>query len=833
MFFCYIQHNSYFFVFFFVYTFEFTQKNMKKLLFFLFLSTFSFAQNVDRKYIDLSQTEDGISIAVSDGNYFIKFINEKIIETTFVPKGEKNNAISNAVILSTKIKNLTFYSESNSIDCYPSLGIFKIRIQKSPFKISYINNGVEILSEKDGYVKQKHIPLESVRENIKVDSIEMLRFNISTDEILYGGGARALGMNRRGNKLALYNRAHYGYETHAELMNFCIPLVLSSKLYAVHFDNSAIGYLDLDSKKNNTLSYETISGRKTYQVIVGDSWADLLKNYTDLTGKQPLPPRWAFGNFASRFGYHSQQEVENTIQKFEDEKIPVDAIILDLYWFGKTIQGTMGNLDWDKDNFPNPEKMMTNLNAKGVKTILITEPFILTTSSKWQEAVDKNVLATTKNGIPATWNFYFGNTGIIDIFKSEGKVWFWDVYKRLINQGAQGIWGDLGEPEVFPSEVITAGGSADEIHNIYGNNWAKLIAEGYQKDFPNIRPFILMRSGYSGSQRYGMIPWSGDVNRSWGGLQSQMEIALQMGMQGMSYMHSDLGGFAGANLDDELYVRWLQYGVFNPIFRPHAQEEVASEPIYRSDWAKKLAKQAIELRYQLLPYNYNLAFENSQTGKPLMRPLFFEEPNNKELLLKSDGYLWGNDFLIYPVTEKGQKTKEIYFPKSANWYDFYTGKKYEGGSTQIVDLKENSIPTFVRAGAIVPMTKLVQTTENYNKCYGIFHYYFDEKVADSDRILYLDDGKIPNAYENGNYEFIEVNAENTPKSINIEFEEEPGKNNQDCMKFYTLIIHNVLKSPKKVLITNHKQQYEYDKENKTIKIEFTHFEKTEIAIKLK
>ena len=201
-----------------------------------------------------------------------------------------------------------------------------------------------------------------------------MSFNLNNSEALYGGGARALGMNRRGNRLQLYNRAHYGYETKAELMNFCIPLVMSSKLYAVHFDNAAIGYLDLDSKKDNTLTYETISGRKTYQVIVGDSWTDLVSNYTDLTGKQPLLPRWALGNFSSRFGYHNQDEVENTIKKFEQNQIPVDAIILDLYWFGKTIKGTMGNLEWDKDNFPNPDKMISDLNAKGLKTILITEP---------------------------------------------------------------------------------------------------------------------------------------------------------------------------------------------------------------------------------------------------------------------------------------------------------------------------------------------------------------------------------------------------------------------------------------------------------------------------
>ena len=144
--------------------------------------------------------------------------------------------------------------------------------------------------------------------------------------------------------------------------------------------------------------------------------------------------------------------------------------------------------------------------------------------------VDKKVLATDSNGKPFTYDFYFGNTGIIDIFNPEGKNWFWDIYRDLADKGVSGVWGDLGEPEVFPAAARTFGGTADEVHNIYGHNWAKLVFEGYQNDFPTQRPFILMRSGYSGSQRYGMIPWSGDVNRTWGGLSGQVEISLQMGM---------------------------------------------------------------------------------------------------------------------------------------------------------------------------------------------------------------------------------------------------------------------------------------------------------------
>lgn len=763
---------------------------MQKLLIFLLITSISFAQNAERKYLSHKWENGYTKIKVSDGEYFIKIINDKILETSFVPLGE-NLIKKSDLTIDVKTPNFDIVTGENIDNITITAKNLSAKIIFSPFQIEYSYNRKLLFSEKTGYPKIN-------------DSTEILDFNISADEKLYGGGARVLGMNRRGNRLRLYNRAQYGYETRAELMNFCIPLVLSSKIYAVHFDNAAIGYLDLDSKKDNTLQYETISGRKTYQVIAGDSWEDLITSYTTLTGKQPLPPRWAFGNFSSRFGYHSQEEVEKTIQKFQDEKIPVDAIILDLYWFGKDIKGTMGNLDWDKDNFPNPEKMISNLNAKGVKTILITEPFVLTTSSKWNEAVAEKILATDKKGDPFTYDFYFGNTGIIDIFKPEGKNWFWNIYKKLINQGVAGLWGDLGEPEVFPSKALTARGTADEVHNIYGHNWAKLVADGYKNDFPNVRPFILMRSGYSGSQRYGMIPWSGDVNRTWGGFSGQTEIALQMGMQGMAYMHSDLGGFAGANLDDELYVRWLQYGVFNPIFRPHAQEEVASEPIFRSEKAKKLVKQAIELRYKLLPYNYNIAFENSQTGKPLMRPLFFEEPQNEMLLSKSDEYLWGNDFLIAPITEKGQTKKQVYFPKSSNWFDFYSDKKYEAGSTNTIDLFENNIPTFIRGGSFIPMAKPMQNTQNYNLNDFDVHFYLDKTVKISNLNLYNDDGNTPNNFENQRYEKYDFRSKFDNNSLQLKVQYDKANSELNNSKKINLVLHGFTKAPKSISVNDKK-----------------------------
>lgn len=756
-----------------------------------------------RKYEAVKYREgDYLTVKVNDGMYLIQFYNKDIVETTFLPKGEDFNEDSHAIVLKPEKVDVSFYRDKSEFIYFNAKDGIKVTIQKQPFNISYSYKGKEITSVKNGYQK--------------TDGFETISFNLKPEEVLYGGGARALGMNRRGNRLELYNKAHYGYEDRSELMNYTMPIVVSSNKYLIHFDNAPIGFLDLDSKADNTITYETISGRKTYQIVVGDSWLDLTKNYTKLTGTQPMPPRWALGNFSSRFGYHSQEEVETTVQKFKDENIPLDAIIIDIFWFGKTIQGTMGNLAFDRDSFPNPKQMLKGLKDNNVKTVLVTEPFVLTTSNRWDEAVKADVLAKDSIGNPFTFDFYFGNTGLIDIYNPKGKKWFQNIYKDLANIGVSGVWGDLGEPEVHPKGLLHATGTADEVHNIYGHHWAELVQDMYTKNFPNTRPFILMRAGSSGSQRFGMIPWSGDVNRTWGGLQSQPEIALQMGLQGLAYMHSDLGGFAGNNLDDELYARWLQYGVFQPIYRPHAQEEVPAEPVFRSDKAKALAKQAIELRYQLLPYNYNLVFENNQTGAPLMRPLFFEEEDNTKLQTTASTYLWGNDFLVTPIVHSEQKEAEVYFPKNSNWFDFYTNEKVKGGQALSVKTEENYIPTYIRGGAFIPTAKAMQSTAEYNGNTFDLHYYYDASVIESERTLYNDDGETKNAFENENYEILEFEAETTTKNLELEFEAETGTNYKTTTKNIDVVIHNFPKSPKRIKFNRKKIEFNYNEVSKTL-----------------
>ena len=782
------------------------------------MSTSLYGQNSKRIYQSHQLKGTQLHVITNDGTYEIKYYNDQIVETAFIPTGEEKG-ISHAVVMNPENISPKLKEETGKILFNSKL--MTVAISKSPFDITYKFKNNTLLSEKEGYTK--------------TDSTENIDFSIDKNEVLFGGGARVLGMNRRGHRLALYNRAHYGYGTHSELMNYTMPVVVSSKKYAVHFDNAPIGYLDLDSKKENTLRYETISGRKVYQVIAAENWEDFTYQFTNLTGRQPMLPRWAFGNFSSRFGYHSQKETITTIDHFLKDSIPVDAIVLDLYWFGKTVKDEMGNLAFDRDSFPNPEQMMADLNKKGVKTVLITEPFILTTSNRWEEAVREEVLGLDSLGNPYKFDFFFGNTGLVDVFKPKAIDWFWNIYKDLANMGVGGWWGDLGEPEVHPSDLLHVNGTADEVHNIYGHYWAKLIYDGYKKDFPLERPFILMRAGAVGSQRYGMIPWTGDVSRSWDGLKPQTEISLQMGLQGISYMHSDLGGFAGDNLDDELYTRWLQYGVFQPIYRPHAQEAVASEPVFREPITKALAKESIELRYKIMPYIYTMAFENNQTGLPLMRPLFFEEEDNEKLLHISDTYLWGDAFLVSTITDPGLKTKDVYMPKNSVWFDFESDKKYHGGKTYEISTTLEHIPVFVRGGSFIPMINGMRNTTEYSLKNMELHYYHDNSVTNSKGKLYNDDGTTSNAYEKEKFEMLSFTSTHGKNKLTLRVDSKTGQNYQSIDKNIKWIIHNVNRAPKKVSIDKKAVDFSWDETTKILQIEgaIKGGENQVIAIKLR
>ncbi|WP_100657179.1 TIM-barrel domain-containing protein [Alteromonas flava] len=662
-----------------------------------------------------------------------------------------------------------------------------VHIQRQPFKLSYWRKGQLLLSEESGLINQ--------------ETIKGFRFALSDDEQIMGAGQRVLGMDRRGHRLPLYNRAHYGYTTESTQMYYSLSAVMSSKKYALIFDNSANGFVDIGHTESDVLQFEAVAGRTAYIVAAAADYAGLISEVTQITGRQPLPPRWALGNFASRFGYRNAQETLDTINLFRSQDIPVDAVVLDLYWFGPDIKGHMGNLTWDRNAWPEPEKMIATLREQGVKTIVITEPFILRSSSQWDSAVEHDALARNLAGAPRRFDFYFGNTGLVDVFDPAAQDWFWTYYERLARQGVAGWWGDLGEPEVHPADSIHRlngePATGDELHNAYGHQWAKMVYERQLALEPTQRPFVMMRSGFVGSQRYGMIPWTGDVSREWGGLQSQVELALQMGLFGLAYTHSDLGGFAGGErFDAELYTRWMQFGVFTPVYRPHAQDHIAPEPVFHPEPVKSHVREFVKLRYRLMPYIYSLAYENSLTGLPFMRPVMLHHA--EAALENTRQYLFGESMLIQPITHAGVELVDVELPKG-HWYHFWHGTALAGGKTHSIATPLDQIPVFVKAGAFIPMVAPVDSLDNYSTETMDVHFYVDPAQQASEYMLYDDDGTDPSNVTRMNYQSIHMQATYSPQlklTLNVtgEYAGQPEK------RAIKVIVHGLQQSPQRVSI---------------------------------
>lgn len=689
-----------------------------------------------------------------DGNWEITAFPAGIIKVAFVPLNDKKHEqVSNAVIqqaVKTMSSDVWMTAEDNNSSLSFSFAAKKINV------LGYFDSA--------GY--------------------RGFRFPLSADEKITGTGERAVPVNRRGYKLNLYNNPWYGYGIGADNLNYSVPFILSSKGYAIFFDNPSRGYFDIGKNNASVLEYGASSGKLDFYIIEGKNADEILRKYHALTGSQPIPARWVLGNLMSRFGYRSQAQVMETVNKMQEQHFPVDAVILDLFWFGDSIKGTMGNLDWkNKKAWPDPEGMISNLKSRGINTILITEPFVLESTPNYIPS--KKFHATDSSGQPFLLaDFYFGKAGLLDIFKNETRDWFWAKYKQQMNKGVGGWWGDLGEPEKHPSSIyhnlkdlgFKRLFAADEVHNIYGHYWDKMLFEKYAKEYPGKRLFNLNRSGYAGSPRYGVFPWSGDVSRSWEGLQAQLPLMIGMSMSGIPYIHADAGGFAGGKGDKELYTRWLQFASFTPILRPHGTafgdidpsiKNIPSEGAFYEDPYRSIVRNYIQLRYKLLPYNYTLAYEQAAFGKPLVRPLFFYNNSDSNLYKTDNEYMWGDAFLIAPVLKKGLTEQAVYLP-AGNWYQLFTDEKTAGAQWVTAKLALDNIPVFVKEGSFVPMFTSngpVKNTADYTGKNISIKYY--PSTQQTSYTLFDDDGHTNHSLEKQDYELIRFDGKEKNKKLMI------------------------------------------------------------------
>jgi oligosaccharide 4-alpha-D-glucosyltransferase len=758
----------------------------------LFLLTIAQAQKVIVNTVGkdpFNGKADQIVYNAKEGEWTFQSYTVPVIKTTFRPTGyTRGEQVSDAVIarpqpLTTKITVAiaqTVELENNT----------SIIIQRDKL---YYRAGREVKVKSASFFTQ--------------GANNGFRFQLTDQEKFFGGGERALPMDRRGYRFNLYNMAAYGYGLGADNLNFSVPVLISSNGYALFFDNPSKGYFDIGLTDKNLLEAGFQSGELTFYVVFGKNMDEILSNYTAITGRQPLPPRWALGNFVSRFGYRSEEQVQQVVKKMRDNKFPMDGLIFDLFWFGDNIKGTLGNLDWGSTTqWPNPKLMVENFRVKdNLKTVLITEPFILQGSKTYTEAIP--FLSMDAAGKPYNFtDLYFGNGGLVDIFRKPAQDWFWKYYKKQIGNGVAGWWSDLGEPEKHPNEVmhnlkdygVNRPMNADEVHNIYGHYWSKMLFEKYRDDYPSTRLFHLNRAGFAGSQRYSVFPWTGDVARNWSGLKSQFPVLLGMSASGLPYVHSDAGGFAMADqADAELYTRWLQFAAFTPIFRPHGTaledydktvKNIPSEPALWDEPTRSIVRNYINLRYQLLPYNYTLSYEQAVLGKPLMRPLYYYSFADADAFKAEDQYYLGDNLLVAPVTNQGATARMLYLPEG-KWYNFYDNTLLNGKQwlNQPVDI--NHIPLFVKAGGFIPLWQAdsIKSVETYNSKDISLLYYPSETT--SSYTFYDDDGTSTRTLEKADYELITFTgvAQGGNISIDIKTNNEALYKRKQVRKFTLLV----------------------------------------------
>ena len=694
-------------------------------------------QSAKGRYLGQKVEGNTLFVQTDQGDYAFRPFADSILEVSFFPGGFERFDSSHAVILKPGEVDVLLTETPNALMFdMPGMQVF---IQKKNLAISYLSNGTTLLKEEKGF-------FASSRE-------VGFRFEAQLGERFYGSGGRAHGMDLRGRKLGLYNRADYGYELGAVDLNYMIPLLVSNKDYLILFDNPQKARIDVDSNRDGVVEFAAVGGPQRFYLVHSTSYAGLMHQYSELTGKQELPPRWVFGNLQSRMAYRTQAETDSIVNLMISEDFPVDAIIIDFYWFGDSIKGHLGRLDWFKPSWPDPEKMIAGFAAKGVKTITISEPYIIDTLDNWQVAKDLDILAKdTLGNVYVDKQFYFGNGSLIDIFKPEAAEWLWSKYKAQFEQGVAGLWGDLGEPESHPSDLKHVVGMADEVHNIYGHYWAKSVYERFRRDYPEERLFFLARSGFAGSQRYSMFPWTGDVSRSWGGLQAQLPAKLNMSLSGVPYMHSDAGGFALGEKDDELYTRWLQYAVFTPVLRPHGSG-IPSEPVYFNDTTKRIVRDFMKLRYRLLTYIYTAAWKTSTSGIHLTKPVMFYYPDDERFENYYDSYFFGDKLLVAPVTSPGINRMNVELPEGL-WYHFWSGEPIRGGKAVGVNVALESIPVFVKAGSIVPMVDAVNSTAFYSSRKLYLKTYLKDYADKLSGLVFEDDGKSYGTYNAGAYELL-------------------------------------------------------------------------------
>jgi alpha-glucosidase len=571
---------------------------------------------------------------------------------------------------------------------------------------------------------------------------------------VYGLGEKAFDLNLRGRSFEMWNTDPGSYPPGRDPLYHSIPFLVSlhdGQAYGLFFDNPGRARLDLGHTRPELLSYQADIGELCAYLIGGPGISDVLAAYTRLTGRMPLPPRWALGYHQSRWSYYPDSQVRALAAEFRRRQIPCDAIHLDIdYMDGFRV------FTWDLDRFPDPPRLLADLHRQGFHTIAIIDPGVKVDRgyAVHDEGLAHGFFCKLPNGRPFCGPVWPGDCYFPDFTDPQVRAWWGELYRPLLDAGLDGFWNDMNEPAIFLGQTMPSylvhnyggrGASHGEIHNTYGLQMARAGAEGLRRLRPDERVPLITRSAYAGIQRHALA-WTGDNWSTWAHLRLGVSMCLNLGLSGVAFCGPDIGGFAG-DCDGELLARWTQVGALTPFFRNHAATgSRQQEPWAFAEPYESICRRWIELRYELLPYVYTAAWQAAQSGTPMMRPLALAFPTDRRTYSLDDQFLFGDALLAAPVGYPGQVCRRLYLPEGT-WYDFWTGETYRGAGDQVeVAAPLERMPIFVRAGSVLPMAPVMQHTGEWPPPALHLHIY----PGDGESRLYEDDGHS-RAYQTGEF----------------------------------------------------------------------------------
>jgi len=582
-----------------------------------------------------------------------------------------------------------------------------------------------------------------------------LRKTLPLGERIYGLGDKTGNFDRRGQSFVDWNTDAWGFQRDTDPIYKSIPFYIASRpeggAYGLFLDNTWRSWFDFGHRDAGTIEVGSDGGPIDYYVIVGADVRDVVRRYTDLTGKSPLPPLWSLGFQQSRYSYMSADEVRSIAARLRSDHIPADVIWLDIDFQDRNRPFTT-----NKATYPDLKALSTEIAAQGFKLVTITDLHVAHAPNQGYAPYDSGVAGDhfLKNPDGTTYvaPVWPGPSVFPDFTQASSRAWWGGLYKDFVSAGIAGFWNDMNEPAIFDTPTKTMPldtvhridgdgfaprtASHAEIHNVYGMENGRATFEGLAKLRPNLRPYVMTRATYAGGQRYA-VTWTGDNSSTWDHLKLAVQQMLSLGLSGFSWSGADIPGFIGG-ASPELATRWFEIAAFTPVYRAHAANDAPrAEPWVDGQAHLAIRRRFIEERYRLLPHIYAVAEEGARTGDPLMRPTFYDYPKMQSASCdQSMSFMLGRDLLVAASPKPEQpRPYDICLP-GPGWYDYWSGLPLSSDKVKETPTLER-LPVFVRPGSIIAKQPLVQSTSEKPNGPLELHVY---PGADCRGEIYLDDG---------------------------------------------------------------------------------------------